>query len=175
MTSSPRLATFSVAGSTRYGAVNRRRHRRSLGPVAKDYPTLREVAAAGALTKLAEEAAKHSPDFALDTSLGCRRFRAGKIICIGVNYPDRNAEYKDGQDARNIRACSCGRRARSSATTRRWFARARRRSSITRRTGSDRRQGRPAHPESAALDHIARSRCAMKAPSATGPARRNSM
>ena len=22
-----------------------------------------------------------------------------KIICIGVNYPDRNAEYKDGQDA----------------------------------------------------------------------------
>jgi 2-keto-4-pentenoate hydratase/2-oxohepta-3-ene-1,7-dioic acid hydratase in catechol pathway len=23
----------------------------------------------------------------------------GKIICVGVNYPDRNAEYKDGQDA----------------------------------------------------------------------------
>jgi 2-keto-4-pentenoate hydratase/2-oxohepta-3-ene-1,7-dioic acid hydratase in catechol pathway len=22
----------------------------------------------------------------------------GKIICVGVNYPDRNAEYKDGQD-----------------------------------------------------------------------------
>jgi 2-keto-4-pentenoate hydratase/2-oxohepta-3-ene-1,7-dioic acid hydratase in catechol pathway len=23
----------------------------------------------------------------------------GKIICVGINYPDRNAEYKDGQDA----------------------------------------------------------------------------
>jgi 2-keto-4-pentenoate hydratase/2-oxohepta-3-ene-1,7-dioic acid hydratase in catechol pathway len=22
-----------------------------------------------------------------------------KIICVGVNFPDRNAEYKDGQDA----------------------------------------------------------------------------
>ena len=22
-----------------------------------------------------------------------------KIICVGVNYPDRNEEYKDGQDA----------------------------------------------------------------------------
>ena len=33
-------------------------------------------------------------------SVGSRRFQAPeKIICIGVNYPDRNAEYKDGQDA----------------------------------------------------------------------------
>jgi len=24
---------------------------------------------------------------------------AGKIICVGVNFPDRNAEYKDGQEA----------------------------------------------------------------------------
>jgi 2-keto-4-pentenoate hydratase/2-oxohepta-3-ene-1,7-dioic acid hydratase in catechol pathway len=23
----------------------------------------------------------------------------GKIICVGVNYPDRNAEYRDGQEA----------------------------------------------------------------------------
>ena len=22
-----------------------------------------------------------------------------KILCVGVNFPDRNAEYKDGQDA----------------------------------------------------------------------------
>jgi 2-keto-4-pentenoate hydratase/2-oxohepta-3-ene-1,7-dioic acid hydratase in catechol pathway len=25
--------------------------------------------------------------------------RPGKIICVGVNYPERNAEYKDGTDA----------------------------------------------------------------------------
>jgi 2-keto-4-pentenoate hydratase/2-oxohepta-3-ene-1,7-dioic acid hydratase in catechol pathway len=24
---------------------------------------------------------------------------AEKIICVGVNFPDRNAEYKDGQEA----------------------------------------------------------------------------
>ena len=23
-----------------------------------------------------------------------------KIICVGVNFPDRNAEYKDGSQAR---------------------------------------------------------------------------
>ena len=25
--------------------------------------------------------------------------RPGKILCVGVNYPERNAEYKDGSDA----------------------------------------------------------------------------
>ena len=25
--------------------------------------------------------------------------RPGKIVCVGVNYPDRNAEYRDGSDA----------------------------------------------------------------------------
>src|ERR1700710_1441652 len=100
MTSSPRLATFSVNGSPKYGAVTdggivdlSARH-------AKDYPTLREVIAAGALTKLADEAARHSPDFALDAIAWQPPIPAPeKIICIGVNYPDRNAEYKDGQDA----------------------------------------------------------------------------
>lgn len=28
-----------------------------------------------------------------------RELNPGKIICVGVNYPDRNAEYRDGQDA----------------------------------------------------------------------------
>jgi 2-keto-4-pentenoate hydratase/2-oxohepta-3-ene-1,7-dioic acid hydratase in catechol pathway len=96
----PRFATFTVDGSTRYGAVIgdgivdlSARH-------AKDYPTLREVIAAGALTRLAEEAAKHAPDFALDAITWLPPIPAPeKIICIGVNYPDRNEEYKDGQAA----------------------------------------------------------------------------
>src|SRR6201747_2856000 len=100
MTSSPRLATFSVNGSPKYGAVTdggivdlSARH-------AKDYPTLRDVIAAGALMKLVDEAARHSPDFALDAIAWRPPIPAPeKIICIGVNYPDRNAEYKDGQDA----------------------------------------------------------------------------
>ena len=66
----------------------------------KDYPTLREAIAAGALPRLAEAAAQLSPDHALDAISWLPPIPAPeKIICVGVNYPDRNAEYKDGQDA----------------------------------------------------------------------------
>jgi 2-keto-4-pentenoate hydratase/2-oxohepta-3-ene-1,7-dioic acid hydratase in catechol pathway len=61
---------------------------------------LREAVAAGALMKLAEAAAQRSPDHALDAITWLPPIPTPeKIICIGVNYPDRNAEYKDGQDA----------------------------------------------------------------------------
>jgi 2-keto-4-pentenoate hydratase/2-oxohepta-3-ene-1,7-dioic acid hydratase in catechol pathway len=66
----------------------------------KEYPTLREAVAAGALMKLVEAAGRRSPDHALDAITWLPPIPAPeKIICIGVNYPDRNAEYKDGQDA----------------------------------------------------------------------------
>jgi 2-keto-4-pentenoate hydratase/2-oxohepta-3-ene-1,7-dioic acid hydratase in catechol pathway len=96
----PRLATYSVHGSTRYGAVVEGGIVDLAARFGKDYPTLREVIAAGALQKLADEAANHSPDHALDAITWLPPIPAPeKIICIGVNYPDRNAEYKDGQDA----------------------------------------------------------------------------
>jgi 2-keto-4-pentenoate hydratase/2-oxohepta-3-ene-1,7-dioic acid hydratase in catechol pathway len=95
-----RLATFSIDGSTRYGAVTDTGIVDLSARFAKDYPTLREAIAAGALMKLAEEATKHAPDLALDKITWQPPIPAPeKIICIGVNYPDRNAEYKDGQDA----------------------------------------------------------------------------
>ena len=56
----PRLATYSIDGSTRYGAVVDGGIVDLSARFAKDYPTLREVIAAGALTKLAEEAARRS-------------------------------------------------------------------------------------------------------------------
>src|SRR5258708_5229850 len=97
---SPRLATYSVNGSTKYGAVVERGIVDLSARFAKDYPTLREAIAAGALTKLAEDAARQSRDPALDAITWLPPIPAPeKIICIGVNYPDRNAEYKDGQDA----------------------------------------------------------------------------
>ncbi|MDE5440091.1 2-hydroxyhepta-2,4-diene-1,7-dioate isomerase [Bradyrhizobium sp. CSA207] len=96
----PRLATYSIKGATYYGAVGdggivdlSARH-------AKDYPTLRELIAAGKLASLAEEAAGRTPDHALSDITWLPPVPAPeKIICIGVNYPDRNAEYRDGQDA----------------------------------------------------------------------------
>jgi 2-keto-4-pentenoate hydratase/2-oxohepta-3-ene-1,7-dioic acid hydratase in catechol pathway len=95
-----RLATFSVNGSTKYGLVAEKGIVDLSARHAKDYPTLRDVIAAGALTKLAEDGARHTHDFALDAIIWQPPIPTPeKIICIGVNYPDRNAEYKDGQDA----------------------------------------------------------------------------
>jgi 2-keto-4-pentenoate hydratase/2-oxohepta-3-ene-1,7-dioic acid hydratase in catechol pathway len=98
--SPPRLATFSANGATKYGAVTAGGMVDLSARFAKQYPTLREVVAAGALMRLAEEAAGHSPDVTLDAVTWHPPIPSPeKIICIGVNYPDRNAEYKDGQDA----------------------------------------------------------------------------
>ena len=95
-----RLATYSFNGSIQYGAVTDGGVLDLSARFGKEYPTLREVIAAGALQKLSEEAAKHAPDHALDAITWLPPIPAPeKIICIGVNYPDRNAEYKDGQDA----------------------------------------------------------------------------
>jgi 2-keto-4-pentenoate hydratase/2-oxohepta-3-ene-1,7-dioic acid hydratase in catechol pathway len=100
MTPSPRLATFSIDGATKYGVVADGGIIDLSARFATEYPTLREAIAADALMKLADEAARHSPDFALDAVTWQPPIPAPeKIICIGVNYPDRNAEYKDGQDA----------------------------------------------------------------------------
>src|SRR5258708_5695604 len=97
---SPRLATYSVNGSTKYGAVVERGIVHLSARFAKDYPTRREAIVAGVLTKLSEESVWRSPYYALDAITWPPPIPAPeKIICIGVNYPDRNAEYKDGQDA----------------------------------------------------------------------------
>ncbi|PIT03806.1 2-hydroxyhepta-2,4-diene-1,7-dioate isomerase [Bradyrhizobium nitroreducens] len=96
----PRLATYSVKGDVSYGAVLEGGIVDLSGRYAKHYPTLREVIAAGKLISLAEEAAGRKPDHALTDVTWLPPVPAPeKIICIGVNYPDRNAEYKDGQEA----------------------------------------------------------------------------
>jgi 2-keto-4-pentenoate hydratase/2-oxohepta-3-ene-1,7-dioic acid hydratase in catechol pathway len=95
-----RIATYSTGGKTRYGAVVDAGIVDLSARFGKEYPTLREAIAAGALTKLAEEAARYQPDHALDTITWQPPIPSPeKIICIGVNYPDRNAEYKDGEAA----------------------------------------------------------------------------
>ncbi|MER9104144.1 fumarylacetoacetate hydrolase family protein [Mesorhizobium sp. M0848] len=99
MTGHGRLATFTVGGKARYGAITSKgvidlsaRHRQ--------WPTLREVIEAGALRRLAEEAEAFAPDFPLDAiAYEIPILSPEKIICVGVNYPDRNEEYKDGQAA----------------------------------------------------------------------------
>ena len=95
-----RLATYSTGGKTGYGAVVDGGIVDLSTRFENEYPTLREAIAAGALTKLAEEAARRSPDHALEAVAFLPPIPSPeKIICIGVNYPDRNAEYKDGEAA----------------------------------------------------------------------------
>ncbi len=96
----PRIATFVVDGSARYGAVTDRGVVDLSARWSKEFPTLREVIAADALARLAEDTARLPADHALETVTWRPPIPAPeKIICIGVNYPDRNAEYKDGSDA----------------------------------------------------------------------------
>jgi 2-keto-4-pentenoate hydratase/2-oxohepta-3-ene-1,7-dioic acid hydratase in catechol pathway len=95
-----RIATFAVGGSARYGAVTDRGIVDLSARWAKDFPTLREVIAGGALTRLTEDAARYPVDHPLEAITWLPPIPLPeKIICIGVNYPDRNAEYKDGSDA----------------------------------------------------------------------------
>ncbi|MDQ2091840.1 fumarylacetoacetate hydrolase family protein [Marimonas arenosa] len=94
-----RYATVTAEGEQLWGIL------RDDGFVAlsPDYPawkTLRNVIEAGALKEIAQaaqgRAITQAPDsFSFDIPVP----DPGKIICVGVNFPDRNAEYKDGQDA----------------------------------------------------------------------------
>jgi 2-keto-4-pentenoate hydratase/2-oxohepta-3-ene-1,7-dioic acid hydratase in catechol pathway len=96
----PRIATFAVDGSARYGCVTDRGVVDLSARWSKEFPTLREVIAADALTRLAEDAVRLPADHGLETVTWLPPIPAPeKTICIGVNYPDRNAEYKDGSDA----------------------------------------------------------------------------
>ena len=96
----PRFASFSGPRGAGYGLVTDRGSVDLSARHGARWPTLREVIADGALPRLAEEAAGLAPDF----DLAEIRFEIPvpapeKIICVGVNFPDRNEEYKDGQAA----------------------------------------------------------------------------
>jgi 2-keto-4-pentenoate hydratase/2-oxohepta-3-ene-1,7-dioic acid hydratase in catechol pathway len=89
-----RFATFSANGETLYGAV------RDEGMIAlngdfPEWPTLLDAVRGGGLDSLARAAegrpVSHS-EFRYEMVLP----NAPRILCVGVNFPDRNAEYKDG-------------------------------------------------------------------------------
>jgi 2-keto-4-pentenoate hydratase/2-oxohepta-3-ene-1,7-dioic acid hydratase in catechol pathway len=98
--SRPKLVSFSRNGNAGYGVVTET----GLVDMAKrhgaKWPTLREVIEAGALSLLAEEARSVPADFPLsEITYEIPIPAPEKLICVGVNFPDRNEEYKDGQAA----------------------------------------------------------------------------
>lgn len=95
----PRLAAFTAAGKSRYGLV-REDGLVDLSARHPQWPTLREVIEAGALGQIAREGAGLPADFAeADIDWDIPVPAPEKIFCVGVNFPDRNAEYKDGSKA----------------------------------------------------------------------------
>ena len=94
-----RFATVRAEGRQLYGAVVEGGFV-ALSDGFPEWPTLREVIAAdglGALEAAAQGRAVTHPDGRFDWEIPIPA--PEKIICVGVNFPDRNAEYKDGQEA----------------------------------------------------------------------------
>jgi len=89
-----RFATYTSEGKTFYGAVTDT-GMIALNDTCPQWATLYDVIAAGALEEL-EKLAADKPvthtDFIYEMVLP----NAPRILCVGVNFPDRNAEYKDG-------------------------------------------------------------------------------
>lgn len=94
-----RFATYTTGGKTWYGAVTDS-GMIALSPDFPQWPSLREVIEAGALLDLAMAARDRPVTHENGTFQYTIPIPAPeKIICVGVNFPARNAEYKDGQDA----------------------------------------------------------------------------
>jgi 5-carboxymethyl-2-hydroxymuconate isomerase len=92
-----KLLSFEKNGKARFGAV--------VGDGVVDLTERTRIASLkcalemDALPGLAEVVAKAKPDFALSaTKFLIPVPDAEKIICVGVNYGNRNAEYKDGSE-----------------------------------------------------------------------------
>jgi len=93
-----RFATFTADGQEHFGAIMES-GAISLTDDFPQYQTLKDVVESGSFPELQTVASNKEishPDgtFTFDIPIP----NPGKIICVGVNFPDRNAEYKDGSN-----------------------------------------------------------------------------
>ncbi len=95
-----RFVSFAHGDGARYGLVVDGGVVDLSARYGAQWPTLQHVLADRAFAALAEKGGALAPDLSLE---GLRyeipSLAPEKIICVGVNFPDRNAEYKDGQEA----------------------------------------------------------------------------
>ena len=90
------LISFIYEGSQRFGRLEGERVTDLSADFAGRFANLSAAANAGALDELFM--AKGEATLALDeVKLLAPLGAPGKIVCVGVNFPDRNAEYRDGQ------------------------------------------------------------------------------
>ena len=94
-----RFVSFEKDGHAGFGAVMDHGVV-DLGTRHEDLADLRDAIRGERLAELATEALASGTDFTLDdVDLLPTIPNPEKIICIGVNYANRNAEYKDGSEA----------------------------------------------------------------------------
>jgi len=94
-----KLLSFVSRGKASYGALVRGGVLDLGQRLAPGHPLLRDLLEGQDLTRAAEVAASHSPDHALDEIAFLPPIPVPeKIICVGVNYRDRNQEYRDGSE-----------------------------------------------------------------------------
>lgn len=96
----PRLASFHAEGADRYGVMTDR-GMIDLWPRFRDrWASLQAVVEQGDLQEFADLGDKYPVTY-YENEITLLKPLASpeKIICVGVNYPDRNEEYKDGQEA----------------------------------------------------------------------------
>lgn len=89
-----RFATYTADGATYFGAITDD-GAIALNDAFPDHGSLYEVIAAGKFDQLAA-AAEGREVTHTDLTYEMVMPDARRILCVGVNFPDRNAEYKDG-------------------------------------------------------------------------------
>jgi 2-keto-4-pentenoate hydratase/2-oxohepta-3-ene-1,7-dioic acid hydratase in catechol pathway len=91
-----RFATYTSGDETFYGAVTDD-GMIALGGAFPQWPTLFDAVQADALGELGK-AAEGQVVTHTDVQYEMVLPNARRILCVGVNFPDRNAEYKDGSE-----------------------------------------------------------------------------
>jgi 2-keto-4-pentenoate hydratase/2-oxohepta-3-ene-1,7-dioic acid hydratase in catechol pathway len=95
-----RIAAFHADGADRFGVVTNAGIVDLTDDFGARFATLQHVVEAGALEEVIAAAAGRVPTFReQDVRFLIPIAAPEKLICIGVNFPDRNEEYNDGQAA----------------------------------------------------------------------------
>ena len=94
-----KLVSFASGGRPSYGALSGGGVVELSRRLERECPDLRALLERGALRTAAKIAASNPPDHALDEIVFLPPIPAPeKIICVGINYRDRNEEYRDGSE-----------------------------------------------------------------------------
>ncbi|BCH56806.1 fumarylacetoacetate hydrolase family protein [Agrobacterium vitis] len=100
MTQHPKFASFTAGQRQAYGLIVDDGVIDLSARFGSRYPTLKDVVVANAFQELLDAVSGQKPDFPVsDITYDIPIATPEKLICVGVNFPDRNEEYKDGQAA----------------------------------------------------------------------------